>query len=194
MTTTLSSLCQGDFVLYLACRRFVYPDYSINNRLEIESQYTYDFVTVPQSHANGNQSPWARGKGLGQCSCSDCFRVSLICFVNYIGGTSLVNFQCWVTPPSQDLDAIEALGNPGWGWNDYVKYQKRVFTEVKLAPPRHSEVFDRMFLNTLASLGIEESLDFYNGKTVGSSLALCLSLCFPFRRRTLCDVCFRSQS
>ena len=33
-----------------------------------------------------------------------------------------MNFYCWTKPPSDDADAIERLGNPGWNWNSFMKY------------------------------------------------------------------------
>lgn len=35
-----------------------------------------------------------------------------------------MNFFCWVKPPAGDADAIERLGNPGWNWNDFMKYSQ----------------------------------------------------------------------
>jgi hypothetical protein len=79
----------------------------------------------------------------------------------------LINFQLWILPPSQDIDAIEALGNPGWGWKDYVKYQNKVAEQVKTASPRSSEVLNRMFFDTLAGLELNDNPDAYSGNTVG---------------------------
>jgi hypothetical protein len=39
-----------------------------------------------------------------------------------------MNFLCWIKPPSQDVDAIERLGNPGWNWDDFQKYSVRAET------------------------------------------------------------------
>jgi hypothetical protein len=30
----------------------------------------------------------------------------------------------WTKPPAGDVDAIEALGNPGWNWAEYLKYTR----------------------------------------------------------------------
>lgn len=40
------------------------------------------------------------------------------------GGSSAMNFMCWVRPPAEDVDAFEKLGNEGWNWDDYLKYSK----------------------------------------------------------------------
>lgn len=39
-----------------------------------------------------------------------------------------MNFQFWGVPPAQDVNAIETLGNPGWNWEEFKKYFKRVET------------------------------------------------------------------
>lgn len=110
-------------------------------------KYDYSYKTVPQVHSNNVQFPWSRGKGLG--------------------GSSLINLQMWIPPPPQDIDAIEALGNPGWGWNDYVKYQNRATEQVKIANARSSEVINRIYFDTLNGLGLKENIDAYNGNIVG---------------------------
>jgi hypothetical protein len=35
-----------------------------------------------------------------------------------------------MTPPAEDIDALEKLGNPGWNWSEYSKYFKRCETWV----------------------------------------------------------------
>ncbi|KAI0347718.1 alcohol oxidase [Trametopsis cervina] len=39
-----------------------------------------------------------------------------------LGGSSGINFLCWLKPSRGDLDDFEALGNPGWNWKNYHKY------------------------------------------------------------------------
>lgn len=41
------------------------------------------------------------------------------------GGTSALNYYVWMKPPAADVDAFEALGNPGWNWADFDKYSKK---------------------------------------------------------------------
>jgi hypothetical protein len=38
------------------------------------------------------------------------------------GGTSAMNFYVWSKPSAADIDAIEKLGNPGWNFEQYLKY------------------------------------------------------------------------
>lgn len=54
--------------------------------------------TAPQPGLAGRTLAWPRGRVLG--------------------GTSALNFMTWVRASRQDYDAWEALGNPGWGWDD----------------------------------------------------------------------------
>ncbi|KAJ7430135.1 glucose-methanol-choline oxidoreductase [Mycena galericulata] len=71
------------------------------------ADYKYDwaFKTVKQQFSNGREFIWLRGKGLG--------------------GSSLLNFYAWIKPPATDIDAFEKLGNPGWNWDEYMKYFQR---------------------------------------------------------------------
>lgn len=36
-----------------------------------------------------------------------------------------MNFYLWSKPPAKDVDAIEKLGNPGWNWEEYMKYSMK---------------------------------------------------------------------
>ncbi|KAF4974536.1 hypothetical protein FZEAL_8560 [Fusarium zealandicum] len=65
-------------------------------------RHDWKFVTVPQQGLGGRALPWPRGKVLG--------------------GTSALNYMAWNRASREDYDAWEALGNPGWGWNDLLPY------------------------------------------------------------------------
>lgn len=43
-----------------------------------------------------------------------------------------MNFWAWIKPPSEDVDAWEALGNSGWNWESYQKYVLRAEKYVVL--------------------------------------------------------------
>ncbi|KIY49901.1 alcohol oxidase, partial [Fistulina hepatica ATCC 64428] len=43
-----------------------------------------------------------------------------------LGGSSAINFGCWVVPPKNDVDNWEKLGNPGWNWDEFNKYLKKL--------------------------------------------------------------------
>lgn len=56
------------------------------------------YTTNPKPDARTNSQVWVRGKMLG--------------------GSSAVNGMVWNRGAAEDYDAIEALGNPGWGWKE----------------------------------------------------------------------------
>ncbi|RPD56267.1 GMC oxidoreductase [Lentinus tigrinus ALCF2SS1-7] len=65
-------------------------------------EYDYAFMTIPQKHAENTSFFWPRGKGLG--------------------GSSGANFYLWNRPAVEDVNAWERLGNPGWNWENFLKY------------------------------------------------------------------------
>ena len=72
-----------------------------------------------------------------------------------LGGSSGINFLCWIKPPAEDIDGgqralavgrdtcvltcscildIERLGNPGWNWSNFEKYIQRTEGWGRLLP------------------------------------------------------------
>ncbi|KAI0027424.1 glucose-methanol-choline oxidoreductase [Vararia minispora EC-137] len=78
-----------------------------------DPEYDWDFKTIPQKHADDNVYSWHRGKGLG--------------------GSSAINFFAWTRPPREHIDAWEELGNPGWNWENYLRYSNKSHTYVEIA-------------------------------------------------------------
>ncbi|KAI9068482.1 GMC oxidoreductase [Trametes sanguinea] len=76
------------------------------------NQYSWPHQTTKQKSSDGHAYMWYRGRGLG--------------------GSSGINFHCWIKPPASEIDDIERLGNPGWNWKNFEKYIKR--TE-RFTPP-----------------------------------------------------------
>ncbi|KAK7029895.1 GMC oxidoreductase [Favolaschia claudopus] len=138
--------------------------------------YDWAFPTVKQEHSNGKEHIWSRGKGLG--------------------GSSGLNFCAWVKPPAADVDAIEKLGNPGWNWQEYLKYTRRSETfrppaqELMDVYPHtfHKEVHgsagpvqttipfifhavDLLFQQTLVNTGLKTVEDAYAGDINGTWIA-----------------------
>lgn len=74
---------------------------------------TYDWClkSVAQKHSNNREYTLPRGKVLG--------------------GSSALNFLCWQRGHSADFDAIEKLGNPGWGWSSLTPYFKGLTSTSK---------------------------------------------------------------
>ncbi|ESK91203.1 gmc oxidoreductase [Moniliophthora roreri MCA 2997] len=85
---------------------------------------SYDWVTMttPQPGANNRELLISRGKGLG--------------------GSSLINYLYMARPPKEEFDRLETLGNPGWNWDDVLRYMKKSekLTPTNL-PPAEAERF-----------------------------------------------------
>ena len=62
------------------------------------TRFDWNFETTQQTALNSRRLPWGRGKVLG--------------------GTSAMNCLLWTRPSRNDLDALEKLGNKGWGWDE----------------------------------------------------------------------------
>ncbi|EKM50925.1 uncharacterized protein PHACADRAFT_128563 [Phanerochaete carnosa HHB-10118-sp] len=103
-------------------------------------EYDWIFPVVPQPNAStAHMIIWSRGKMLG--------------------GSSAINLMAYTKPAREELDAHEALGNPGWNWSSYQKYAKKV--ERFCAPA--SAIMDEDFRNL------------YNPNSVGHDGNLTLS-------------------
>ncbi|RPD54778.1 GMC oxidoreductase [Lentinus tigrinus ALCF2SS1-7] len=135
--------------------------------------FDWTFQSVPQKHANDRVIPQNRGKGLG--------------------GSSMINFGNFHRGPAHEYNAIEALGNPGWNWDEFLKYLKKVETtlpspananpEYKLASPdpkfhgtsgpifksypTHIAALHVPFSDAFSALGVPRNPDPYNGENVG---------------------------
>ena len=72
----------------------------------MRSEVDWDYWTVPQDGLNGREEYYARGKTLG--------------------GSSAINAMMFVRGNSEDFDEWEALGNEGWGYDEMLKYFKRL--------------------------------------------------------------------
>ncbi len=66
------------------------------------ADYNWCFYTEPDPGMNGRKIYWPRGKVLG--------------------GSSAINGLIYIRGQPQDYDRWEALGNPGWGWDDVLPY------------------------------------------------------------------------
>jgi choline dehydrogenase len=70
------------------------------------SEWDWAYYTEPQVHAAGRRLYWPRGRVLGGCSS--------------------INAMIYMRGLASDYDGWEALGNPGWGWNDVQRYFLRM--------------------------------------------------------------------
>jgi choline dehydrogenase-like flavoprotein len=72
------------------------------------SRYDWNFTTTPQAGLNGRRISANRGRVLG--------------------GTSALNLMTWDRGSVPDYDAWEALGNPGWNWENFISAMLKVET------------------------------------------------------------------
>ncbi|KAJ7024174.1 GMC oxidoreductase [Mycena alexandri] len=139
-------------------------------------KYDWAFPTEKQKYCNDKEFIWSRGKGLG--------------------GSSGLNFHVWIKPPAADIDAIEKLGNPGWNWQEYMKYSQRSETfhppaqeQMDVYPhtyeakfrgtsgpihttiPFHYHAVDSLFQQTLVNKGLKNIKDPYGGDINGTWIA-----------------------
>lgn len=119
---------------------------------DIGGVYDWDLTTVPQTQLDGAIRQMPQGKVLG--------------------GGSILNAMCWNRGGQGDFDAWEALGNPGWSWDDLLPYfmkvcKKAAFVRVsKLIVIRfQSETYTPVYSEEIAN---EYSIN-YNPAVHGTS-------------------------
>ncbi|THH22366.1 hypothetical protein EUX98_g8226 [Antrodiella citrinella] len=133
----------------------------------------------PQKHLNNRAMFHPRGKGLG--------------------GSSLLNFLVLLRPGKAELDSWEDLGNPGWNWENMLKYMKK---SESLGPNnlsekdtvRYAAIPDALnhgsegpihhsfpalvtpvhtaILDSLETLGLPRNSDAYSGRPTGAFLGM----------------------
>lgn len=88
------------------------------------------YETEPNSQLDDRISYWPRGKVLG--------------------GSSAINAMVYIRGHAQDFDEWQAMGNPGWGWEDVLPYFRRSETNDRGADdwrggdgPLHVATMDR---------------------------------------------------
>ncbi|KAJ3809318.1 alcohol oxidase [Lentinula aff. lateritia] len=59
-----------------------------------------------------------------------------------LGGSSSINTMIGSRPTFAGMSAVEALGNPGWGWNDFLPYMQKSETFHPPNPTQHAEGAD----------------------------------------------------
>ncbi|KAJ7773739.1 alcohol oxidase [Mycena maculata] len=85
--------------------------------------YDWAFFSTPQKEAGARPIFLPRGKGLG--------------------GSTLINVMELTRASSVEYDAIEELGNPGWNWNEFLKYFKK--SETFTYSPQEVEPYGMHF-------------------------------------------------
>jgi choline dehydrogenase len=74
-------------------------------RTFFDKRINWMYDTAPVESLGGRQSYWPRGK--------------------VIGGSGSINAMVYVRGQPHDFDDWQALGNPGWGWDDVLPYFKK---------------------------------------------------------------------
>ncbi|KAH8681511.1 GMC oxidoreductase [Xylariales sp. PMI_506] len=70
--------------------------------LDNPQQYFANLTTAPQEFLNDRVLPFSQGR--------------------VVGGSTILNGLAWTRSSQANIDAWEALGNPGWGWNGLLPY------------------------------------------------------------------------
>ncbi len=107
--------------------------------------YNWGFYTDPEPHLNDRRVYWPRGRGLG--------------------GSSSINGLIYVRGQPEDYDRWEALGNPGWGWQDVLRYFQRSETSCSDIGEKHELI--EAIIRAANDLGIPTTHDFNSGRQEG---------------------------
>ncbi|KIK65197.1 hypothetical protein GYMLUDRAFT_160209 [Collybiopsis luxurians FD-317 M1] len=83
-----------------------------SGRAFMNPQFDWTFFSSPQKACNNRPTFQPRGKGLG--------------------GSSMLNLLVLSSPSKANLNALETLGNAGWGWEDLLPYIKKSETLVPI--------------------------------------------------------------
>ncbi len=70
-----------------------------------DKRINWMYSTEPEPALDGRTSYWPRGK--------------------VIGGSSSINAMVYIRGQREDFDDWQAMGNPGWGWDDVLPYFKK---------------------------------------------------------------------
>lgn len=127
--------------------------------------YDWNFTTIPQPNVNNRVFTAARGRVLG--------------------GSSALNLMTYDRASKPEYDAWEALGNPGWNWNNLITYMKKSenftgantatygsagvgFTgPVKAVVNRYIPEQQNLWIPTLQGLGVPKNLESLGGNPLG---------------------------
>ena len=118
-----------------------------------DTHYDWGYRTIPQRHLHGRRIFHPRGKVLG--------------------GSSAINFMMYVRGNSGDYDRWRDLGNPGWGYEDVLRYFVRMERNERIqdrfhgsagpiAVSDHSErnPLSAIFVEAAQEIGIPQNPDF----------------------------------
>ena len=115
----------------------------------------WEYATAPQTHLNGRELHWPRGKTLG--------------------GSSSINAMCYIRGVKEDYDHWQSLGAQGWGWDAVLPYflksenQQHGASEyhgvggpLSVSDLRHKDGLCESFVKAASQVG-EKTVNDFNG-------------------------------
>jgi len=125
------------------------------------NRFDWTFHTAAQPTLDGRRMHWPRGKVLG--------------------GSSSINYMLYVRGHRDNYDGWRELGNPGWGYDDVLRYFKRAEDNARGAdafhgvggplsvtdPVQTSELGERMLQGCAEALGVRGNPDFNGAQQEG---------------------------
>jgi choline dehydrogenase len=130
-----------------------------------DSHMDWGYRTTAQPQLNGRRVFWPRGRVLG--------------------GSSAINYMCYVRGNRGDYDHWQQLGNVGWGYDDVLPYFVRAERNERLRDAYHGDsgpldVRDNrnrrlgdLFLKAAAEQGIRPTEDFNGAEQEGCGILQC---------------------
>ncbi|MEG4593873.1 GMC family oxidoreductase N-terminal domain-containing protein [Microcoleus sp. F8_C2] len=127
------------------------------------SEVDWAYFTEEEPHLNGRKVFCSRGKGLG--------------------GSSSINAMIYIRGNRHDFDRWQALGNPGWSYQDVLPYFKKSENQQRGASEFHGVdgllnvsdpidlvVTSQRFVEAAVSLGYDRNPDFNGAQQEGAGL------------------------
>ncbi|KAJ5894500.1 hypothetical protein N7495_006191 [Penicillium taxi] len=99
-----------------------------------DADYDWDYMSIPQPHANNRQIAQPRGR--------------------VVGGTSAMNFSVNTYPLNSNFDAWKDLGNEGWGAKDLAPYIRK-YQKFTPASKTSEEIIDSSRYTNVDNQGAE---------------------------------------
>jgi choline dehydrogenase len=125
-----------------------------------KTEYDWNYSAVPQTGLQGRESYWAKGRTLG--------------------GSTSINAMMYLRGVPADYDGWEALGNPGWGWQDMLPYFRRSERNSRGGDEFHGDSgslhvedlrdrnpLSRAFIQAAQAIGIPHNPDFNGAQLDG---------------------------
>ena len=129
----------------------------------LETPFNHGYSTAAELHLNGREIQWPRGEGWG--------------------GSGSISAMVYVRGHASDFDRWEALGNPGWGYDDVLPYFKKAEDQERgpsefhgvggpqsVADPRFVPPISRAFLEAALQVGLPRNDDFNGARQEGAGL------------------------